>query len=757
MVRSSPVAAEAVPPRNWLDRLSAILRLAGDRGVMVLVRGGPPRLGDLVRKVIEIAPDADVLVRADAMANLPPHSTVVVCLRRQDFEWLNISRPVVRGHRVILFGDAETTLALEREAFDFFDWISHKIDAPEGPPAFAVRALRSAACARANVIAWKGGDLDATFREALPGRTLRYVSAAQPYADLVEAMRPKPHDWVAITDLVEEFRVRRARWAAAEAGRLSRTILVESGLDTLIVTNAHALPMPIEEAHTRLVSAGIVRGARVAALLDLEPFALEAAEQIARAGMNDAVVEGASPTLMNRARPPKGRADTRLPNWASRIADAFRRGDHEVATHWAASWKEREPQNAEPAAVLAYLSWGQDRLPEAESLLEEARRLAGQSPSDSTEFALRRAEAFIRADKGDLEGALSSVEKALRVLQRAGGTQDDLDEIYLARFRLLQQLGRPKEADKTLANWPSLSLDKPKINPAALIAVAASKLAGGAPDAAADLLQATLDRLEMKNHPNRGPLVQLLVQAMLAQHRYADAERLSREAILAEEQQGRRSSALKHEHARALFGLGRFAEAERQLREVLPNARPGVDRAFTLNELARCSTQQGRAEDAERLIDEAISEMKVVDANHPGMATLLHEKATLRRRQGDPQTAVVLLRQVLMVEERTLGSEHPTLIVTLNSLAMSLLEASAHKEAERLLRRALRLAERVNDHLRVARTLTNLALVQAHSRLPQAADTARRAQAAWETIGDSEALISREELHRIATGTWAPA
>ncbi len=188
-----------------------------------------------------------------------------------------------RALRVVLFSDAETTVCLSREAVDFYDWISHRIDCPAGPPAFAVRALRRAALERAPAVIWRGGDLDGTFAGALPGRHLVRMSAAQPYAALVEALRPRARTWVAAIDLDGPTRLRWVRWAAAEAGRRGMLILVEPKTEPASLPVAHARALAVEDATGRLREAGIKGATRLAALLELEPQAIaDAADSGAR-------------------------------------------------------------------------------------------------------------------------------------------------------------------------------------------------------------------------------------------------------------------------------------------------------------------------------------------------------------------------------------------------------------------------------------------------------------------------------------------
>lgn len=720
---------------------------------MVLVRGGPERLGDVVRRVVELSPGADVLVRADALASLAPESTVVLRLRREDFDWLNIARPVVLGHRVVLFGDAATALALEQQSFDFHDWISHRIDAPAGAPTFSVRALRDAACARSPAIVWRGGDIDAAFSEALPGRALVRVSAVRPYVELVDALRPKRNAWALVTDLDDALRVQRARWAAAEAGRYGRTILVESGsrIDGLPV--AHASLLALDDAAARLSAAGIEHGARLAALLDLQPEAIERAVEMAARGASEAEIEGRLGEMVRPAIPARVLSARRLPGWAERVGTAFRRGDEEVALHWATSWRAAEPGNARALLGLAYLRVSRGDLDGARALLGEAIDKAGSPLDDQTAFEMRRVEGLIFASEREVDRALRAFEDAIRLVRKTARPIEDVDELYLLRVRLLASLGRIRDAEHAIEEWSAWTRPAGGDETLRRLAIATLMLGRGETASAIQIVRQELDRRKDQDHPSRGRLIQTLALALLARDAFEDAERLTREAAQNAEKRGRSSPDLRHEHARALLGLGRFAEAEREFRKVLAGDPKRVDGAATRYELARCLSAQGRLDEAEVALDEALAELQ---SAHPFGSSLrpsmLYVKAHLQSLRGNNREAAALLREVLREEERAVGPHDPTLVPTLTALGDSLIESHEPVAAQPYLRRARRLAERAGDTIGLAVALGNLAAAEAMQRFPQAAHTARRALEAWSRTGRELAPARRAALEAIAAG-----
>jgi hypothetical protein len=289
MVLSAPAPDTAPAAHAWLDRLNLVLRLAGRSVIVLIDRARPERLGELVRHLVRERPETEVLLDAPSLSTVAEGSTVVLCGRAIDADWLNQERPVVqaRSLRLVLFSDEATTLHLARNAVDFYDWISHCIDCPPGPPAFAVRALRRAACARAAAVVWQGGDLEGTFAAALPGRTLARVTAALPYPALVEALRPSVKEWIAVTEIDSSMRRRRVAWAAAEVGRRGRLVLVDSVSAPLALPRIGALALTIEEGVERLRAAGVEGAARLAALLELSPGAIDDAARLARAGVDE--------------------------------------------------------------------------------------------------------------------------------------------------------------------------------------------------------------------------------------------------------------------------------------------------------------------------------------------------------------------------------------------------------------------------------------------------------------------------------------
>ncbi len=755
--------------------------------IVLIDRARPERLGELVRHLVRERPETEVLLDAPSLVSVAEGSTVVLCVRAIDADWLNQERPVVqaRSLRLVLFSDEATTLHLARNAVDFYDWISHCIDCPPGPPAFAVRALRRAACARAAAVVWQGGDLEGTFAEALPGRTLTGVTAALPYPELVEALRPTVKEWIAVTEIDSPMRGRRVAWAAAEAGRRGRLVRVGNVSAPLALPRVGALALPIEEGVERLRAAGIEGAARLAALLELSPGAIDDAAKLMSAGAGEAELSalalreadpGAALERLARTRGLEGateehstteepttdrRGRIHLPDWPGRVDLAFRVGDLDVAAHWAEAWR-KTTGSARSIAALARIRFFQLEVDEAQGLLQEARGKVGNDPDDATRFELLRAEGMGCQATGKYAKAPRVVAEALDLAERLGRGGDERDELYGLLIQSLIAAGRTKDAELTLNQWMA-KLGADGAAPGNLLlmqTIADLKLAQGDMPGAARLLEQILAQVPStdENYPARAAVEQSLAQAWLEQRRFGDAESLLRGAIQRVAQTGHSTTRLRHEYARALHGLGRFREAEQEFRSVMEDAAPGsasVDPPG--HEFARSLVAQGRLDEAEALLDPTLLRMHQDGAtDSPDYAMALYEKSRIRRMKGDLLGAEASMREVLRLEEKTHGREDPTIIAPLLELSEILIRLDKPAEAEPLLRRAVRLSEQAGDVGARARALAMLAGAQAAQGFPQARSTARQSLEAWKATGSEVPPAHLRDLEAIVAGALSP-
>ena len=150
MVLPAPPAHDQVPPAEagWIDGIRLGLRLSGAGGILLHVtRAVPERLGDLVRGLVGEYPEIDVHTDLGAVETVAEGSAMVLILRPEHAEALNLGRPIFERRRlkVVLWCDHETTLALMEHAPDFFDWVSGHYECPlAGPVAHAVAGLKAA-------------------------------------------------------------------------------------------------------------------------------------------------------------------------------------------------------------------------------------------------------------------------------------------------------------------------------------------------------------------------------------------------------------------------------------------------------------------------------------------------------------------------------------------------------------------------------------------------------------------------------------
>lgn len=117
----------------WIDRVIEYLRL-GSRGVMVLVdKAHDSHAGYLARAMLKELGQFHEARSAAELRDCPKNAAVLLRLRDpEEVVALNIGRQVVRDNelRVVVWGTPEVMEVLPTKAFDFFDWISHRVECP---------------------------------------------------------------------------------------------------------------------------------------------------------------------------------------------------------------------------------------------------------------------------------------------------------------------------------------------------------------------------------------------------------------------------------------------------------------------------------------------------------------------------------------------------------------------------------------------------------------------------------------------------
>jgi hypothetical protein len=295
MVLPPPAAHDApgADPASWLGGLKLALGLS-EAGLLVLVdHARPEQLGELVRALIPEYPELEVHTEVQRVLDVPHGSTLVLVPRAEDADWLNLNRPVFahRALKVVLFCDTDTSIALARQAVDFFDWISHREECPNRPPRYAVAGIRCALASKAPGIVWTGGDLQASFAAARPRGVLHTVSTALPFSKLVAEVKDHRREWIAWTEVDGDHRLMHARWALAEAGRRTRTFLVEPTVRSPGWWPVHARVADAKESRARLEQAGARFPGRLASLADMEPEAVDLLQGLLGKGLGQAAIE----------------------------------------------------------------------------------------------------------------------------------------------------------------------------------------------------------------------------------------------------------------------------------------------------------------------------------------------------------------------------------------------------------------------------------------------------------------------------------
>jgi serine/threonine protein kinase/Tfp pilus assembly protein PilF len=148
-------------------------------------------------------------------------------------------------------------------------------------------------------------------------------------------------------------------------------------------------------------------------------------------------------------------------------------------------------------------------------------------------------------------------------------------------------------------------------------------------------------------------------------------------------------------------GLGDVAAAERTLREMLPELRERLgpshrDIAQTLNNLGDLLRQEGKLDEADALLTEAVSMGEsTLPKGHPDQAAYLSSLALVKQVRGDLPAAAALLERSVAIgrgsEERAALSD---LDVSLRNLAGVLVDLGQHARGLELAREALALGQK---------------------------------------------------------------
>jgi hypothetical protein len=106
-----------------------------------------------------------------------------------------------------------------------------------------------------------------------------------------------------------------------------------------------------------------------------------------------------------------------------------------------------------------------------------------------------------------------------------------------------------------------------------------------------------------------------------------------------------------------------------------------------------------------------VVQRRTLGPEHPDTSTTVASLANTLARQGKYGEAETMLREVLAIKRRLFGPEHPETLATAGDLAITLKSQGEHTEAETLNRETLVIERRVlgAEHLATLTTATNLA------------------------------------------------
>lgn len=188
--------------------------------------------------------------------------------------------------------------------------------------------------------------------------------------------------------------------------------------------------------------------------------------------------------------------------------------------------------------------------------------------------------------------------------------------------------------------------------------------------------------------------------------------------------------------------------------------------SLRLTRLANIHFAKGEYEKARALHERALAiKEKSLGSNHPKVAISLHNLALVAWATGSYSEASELYARTLKTSKEVLGPEHPNIATILNNFSGVSLDTGNYREAQHLLRQALDIRENVlgPEHPEVATTLSNLAqsLIGLHE-YQQAQDLLTRAFGIWTRVLRQDHPHIAAGLHnlgtlKLATGAYSEA
>lgn len=203
---------------------------------------------------------------------------------------------------------------------------------------------------------------------------------------------------------------------------------------------------------------------------------------------------------------------------------------------------------------------------------------------------------------------------------------------------------------------------------------------------------------------------------------------------------------IRHTIGQTFARLGRFDEADEQLRQALALRRRlfGTDHAEiadTLNALGEVRYDRGDFDGAERLYDEALAmRERLFGRQNAAVATSLDNLGNVYQEHGDEAAAEAAYREALAIRRAKLGPDHNDVAASLNNVATILHDREEYDAAEELYMESLAISRRAlgENHPDVGISLNNLAvLLHDRKKFEEAEPVYRESLAiARRTLGD---------------------
>jgi serine/threonine protein kinase/Tfp pilus assembly protein PilF len=216
------------------------------------------------------------------------------------------------------------------------------------------------------------------------------------------------------------------------------------------------------------------------------------------------------------------------------------------------------------------------------------------------------------------------------------------------------------------------------------------------------------------------------------------ATRVSRDL----ERQPLTQATMTHTMAQAYMHLGLYAQAEPLLAAALQARRRWLgarheDVRASLQLTGMLRWREGKYDDADRYLQEALRIAEQLDPGGSQVAEVLHDLGILADAVGKPAEGESRLRRALAIEEKVLAPDDPQVARTVNSLGSTLWSQGRYREAEPLFVRALALKEQRlgPSHPDVATSAANLGvLYQSQQKYREAEPLMLRAASILSTV-----------------------